>query len=144
MCEMLKKADDFLNSRGDFDTWVCESTDCKHNLWSEEVTKARTRDANGNRSIQWAKQITPKAIECHGCACMIDSRWTLEEIGDLWHLSRERVRQIEEVARKKLKKRDYPELKLHQIEGVKEESHLLAKMNGKWRQLDVIQTARYY
>ncbi len=140
-CEMLTKTDDFLNGRDDFDTWVCERTDCQHNLCSEEITRARSREENGNLCQQWSKKITPKAQEYHGCACLIDSQWTLEEIGDLWHLSKERVRQIEEVALKKFQRRVHLELRLVQDEGVKEESHLLGKMNGRWRQLDVMQAA---
>ncbi len=128
------------------ENWVCQRTDCQHNLWFVGVTKPRKRQGEFQSAKQLQVVITPKAQECHGCDCLVNDEWTLEEIGDIWSISRERVRQIQDNALRTLRKAQHPELALHHKEGLKEDSHLIGKMHGRWRQLDVIQTARrrYY
>jgi DNA-directed RNA polymerase sigma subunit (sigma70/sigma32) len=48
--------------------------------------------------------MTDKALTIGNCCCLIDEPWTPEEIGDIWGLTRKRVRQCEEIAWDKMQK----------------------------------------
>jgi len=62
----------------------CQNYDCRHNMFAYglKLDRERIKETRKTRSIR-------------NCDKLIDSEWTLEEIGQAWGLSRERIRQIE-------------------------------------------------
>jgi DNA-directed RNA polymerase sigma subunit (sigma70/sigma32) len=66
---------------------------CPHNLFWEGLR------LNLNRI-----HMTDKALAIGNCCCLIDEPWTPEEIGDIWGLTRKRIRQCEEIAWNKMQK----------------------------------------
>lgn len=68
----------------------CQNWGCRHNLFHQQK--------KGNRNSTIAK-------EMKNCVLFVGQPLTLEEVGDLWGLTRERVRQIERQAIIKLTKR---------------------------------------
>jgi len=48
--------------------------------------------------------MTDKALAVGNCCCLIDEPWTPEEIGDIWGLTKKRIRQCEEIAWRKVQK----------------------------------------
>jgi DNA-directed RNA polymerase sigma subunit (sigma70/sigma32) len=66
---------------------------CPHNLFWEGLR------LNLNKI-----HMTDKALTIGNCCCLIDEPWTPEEIGDIWGLTRKRVRQCEEIAWDKMQK----------------------------------------
>ena len=71
----------------------CTDFRCPHNLFWEELR------LNVNKI-----QITQKALEIRNCCCLINEPWTPEEIGDIWGLTEEGVRQCEALAWRKVQK----------------------------------------
>jgi len=47
---------------------------------------------------------TDKALAIGNCCCLIDEPWTPEEIGDIWGLTKKRIRQCEGTAWRKVQK----------------------------------------
>jgi DNA-directed RNA polymerase sigma subunit (sigma70/sigma32) len=66
---------------------------CPHNLFWEGLR------LNLNRI-----HMTDRALAIGNCCCLIDEPWTPEEIGDIWGLTRKRIRQCEEIAWNKMQK----------------------------------------
>jgi DNA-directed RNA polymerase sigma subunit (sigma70/sigma32) len=66
---------------------------CPHNLFWEGLR------LNLNRI-----HMTDKALAIGNCCCLIDEPWTPEEIGNIWGLTRKRIRQCEEIAWNKMQK----------------------------------------
>jgi len=75
------------------DSKPCKEYRCPHNLFWEQLR------LNLNKI-----QITNKASEIRNCCCLIDEPWTPEEIGDIWGLTGEGIRQCEAMAWKKVQK----------------------------------------
>jgi len=77
--------------------WVhsrpCVNYKCPHNLFWEGLK------LNLNKI-----HITSKALEIKNCCCLISESWAPEEIGDIWGLTRKRIKQCEAMAWRKLKK----------------------------------------
>ena len=71
----------------------CMNYGCPHNLFWEGLR------LNLNKI-----HMTDKALTIGNCCCLIDEPWTPEEIGDIWGLTRKRVRQCEEIAWDKMQK----------------------------------------
>ena len=71
---------------------VCDRFHCLHNLREGKLGK------NG--------KVNEYLRGCHSCDCLILRNATLQDIGEIWGLSRERIRQIEEKALKKIFKRE--------------------------------------
>ena len=71
----------------------CMNYGCLHNLFWEGLR------LNLNRI-----HMTDKALAIGNCCCLIDEPWTPEEIGDIWGLTRKRIRQCEEIAWNKMQK----------------------------------------
>lgn len=70
----------------------CQNFDCKQNIFWKELKLKRPKE-------------TELAKYFKNCMLNIDREMTLEEIGQMWGITRERVRQIEERAILKLYKR---------------------------------------
>ena len=75
------------------DSEPCMNTRCPHNLFWE-----------GLRLNLGKIHMTPKALDIGNCCCLINEPWTPEEIGDIWGLTKKRIRQCEGIAWKKLQK----------------------------------------
>ena len=124
-------------------TFVCQDVNCPHNLWYSGVTKA-----NLPNHKQFAINITPKAEQIHGCMLreyLGDQRWSLEEIGQIWGLSRERIRQIEERALEKIRLQPNHDLELHHQEGIHTtewRTRTIRVLSGKYIQADGIMQGR--
>ena len=73
-----------------FKEGCCVNYKCRHNFFWEEIKM------KGNKSIVGRSE-TP-AEEFGNCMCLLDRELTLDEIGEIYRMSRERVRQIEGVA----------------------------------------------
>ena len=71
----------------------CVNYKCPHNLFWEDLKFNREKI-----------RITDKALQIRNCCCLIINRWTLEEIGNTWGLTREEIRRSEEGAFKKLQR----------------------------------------
>jgi len=70
----------------------CTNYKCPHNLFWEGL------------KLNLAKiKITEKALEIGNCCCLIHEPWTPEEIGTVWGLAGERIKQSEATALKKVK-----------------------------------------
>lgn len=119
-------------------TWVCDNYECRHNLWWKGVVKPKK--VKGTQDFKAIKVVvTPKAEEVHGCMCCIHEPWTLEEIGQLWGFSRERIRQVEESALEKIKKMFLPDLFLIYEEGIhvtEWRTRTIRVLSGKYIQAD--------
>jgi DNA-directed RNA polymerase sigma subunit (sigma70/sigma32) len=69
------------------------NTRCPHNLFWEGL------------GLNLDKiHMTHKALAIGNCCCLIDEPWTPEEIGDIWGLTRKRIRQWEIIAWGKVRK----------------------------------------
>jgi DNA-directed RNA polymerase sigma subunit (sigma70/sigma32) len=65
---------------------------CPHNLFWEGL------------KLNLAKiKITEKALVIGSCCCLVHEPWTPEEIGTAWGLARERIKQCEAIALKKVR-----------------------------------------
>ena len=58
---------------------ICQDFNCKHNFFYVGLK------LNGSYETEKTKSIL-------NCCCLIDSPWTLEEIGEAWGLTREAIR----------------------------------------------------
>lgn len=72
--------------------WPCTNFVCQENLFYRQIVDPKK-----------AKE-TERSKEIGNCLLMNDRSWTLEEIGECWGLSRERIRQIEEKAMARVEK----------------------------------------
>jgi hypothetical protein len=72
----------------------CTNVKCSNNLFCEDLKLNRENI-----------EMTEKALEIRNCCCLIVRPWILEEIGNAWGLTREQIRQYQEVALKKLQTR---------------------------------------
>jgi DNA-directed RNA polymerase sigma subunit (sigma70/sigma32) len=86
--------------RGRINSEPCVNYKCPHNLFWEGLK------LNLNRI-----HITSKALEIRNCCCLISESWASEEIGDIWGLTEEKIKQWEAIAWRKMKKRLYKQLK---------------------------------
>jgi len=79
--------------------WVtrkpCPDYRCPHNLFWEGLSL-------DGRKIH----LTDKALAIGNCCCLVDEPWTLQEIGEVWGLTRERIRQYEAKALRKVQKKN--------------------------------------
>src|SRR5512139_3663982 len=71
----------------------CTNFKCPHNLFWEELSLDREKI-----------QMTDKALEIRNCCCKIVDPWTPEEIAEAWGLAKERIKQSEAAAWRKLKR----------------------------------------
>jgi DNA-directed RNA polymerase sigma subunit (sigma70/sigma32) len=69
------------------------NTRCPHNLFWE-----------GLRLNLDKIHMTDKALAIGNCCCLIEEPWTPEEIGDIWGLTKKRIRQREGIAWRKVQK----------------------------------------
>ena len=76
---------------------ICPSTNCPFHIFNDEVYIPSLR-SKGN----WEKHLTPKVIELNGCLKYLDHPMSLSEVGNIYGLTREGVRWIEEHALKKV------------------------------------------
>lgn len=68
----------------------CKNTKCRHNiLWNDLKLPQEAKETEASLSFQ-------------NCMRLVDEKSTLEVIGDIWKLTRERVRQVERDAMIKL------------------------------------------
>jgi len=71
----------------------CMDYGCPHNLFWEGLR------------LNLAKiHMTDKALAIGNCCCLIDEPWTSDEIGDIWGMTKKRIRQSEEIAWRKVQK----------------------------------------
>ena len=71
----------------------CMNYGCRHNLFWKELR------------LNFDKiHMTDKALAVGNCCCLIDEPWTPKEIGDIWGLTKKRIRQSEEIAWRKVQK----------------------------------------
>ena len=75
------------------DSEPCMDTRCSHNLFWEGL----------NLNLDKI-HMTHKALLIGNCCCLIGEPWTAEEIGDIWGLTKKRIRQCEGIAWKKVRK----------------------------------------
>jgi hypothetical protein len=68
----------------------CEITFCHHNMFWDGL------------KLNKRAQPTEASLEFSNCMALLDREMTLEEIGEMWGISRERIRQIERDATMKL------------------------------------------
>src|SRR4030042_3666994 len=68
----------------------CKRTSCRHNMFWDELNLGPK-----------AKE-TKASLESSNCMCLLKGEMTLDEIGDMWGMTRERIRQIERDALIKL------------------------------------------
>jgi DNA-directed RNA polymerase sigma subunit (sigma70/sigma32) len=74
------------------------NTRCSHNLFWEGL------------GLNLDKiHMTHKALAIGNCCCLIDEPWTPEEIGDIWGLTKKRIRRCEGIAWRKVQKKGLPE-----------------------------------
>jgi RNA polymerase sigma-32 factor len=69
----------------------------------EEVANAESRELISRKVKEFGETLTGKDKVIFDARLMAEEPLTLQEIGDRYHISRERVRQIEERIKKKLK-----------------------------------------
>lgn len=67
----------------------CQNKDCRHHVLWRDLDLPKGKE-------------TPVSLSFSNCMCLINRTFTLEEIGELWGLTRERIRQIEERAQIKI------------------------------------------
>ena len=72
----------------------CTNFKCPSNLFWEDLKLNREEI-----------RMTDKAFEIRNCCCLIKRPWTPEEIGDVWGLTEEEIRRLEEEALKKLQRK---------------------------------------
>jgi DNA-directed RNA polymerase sigma subunit (sigma70/sigma32) len=83
------------------DSEPCVNYKCPHNLFWEGLKLNRAK-----------VKITGKALEIRNCCCLINEPWTREEIGDIWGLTKKRIKQCEDIAwRKMYKERTHKQLR---------------------------------
>ncbi|MCL6577972.1 MAG: hypothetical protein K6T73_01110 [Candidatus Bathyarchaeota archaeon] len=64
-------------------TKPCLNYDCRHNIfWTGLRLPSKSKETKSSREIL-------------NCCCLINHEFTLEEIGDMWGLTRDRIRQLE-------------------------------------------------
>ena len=73
----------------------CVNYKCPHNLFWEGLK------LNLNKI-----HITNKAFGIRNCCCLVNESWTPKEIGDIWGLTRKRIKQCEAMAWKKIYSRN--------------------------------------
>ena len=61
---------------------ICKDFDCQHNFFYTGLRLANPQE-------------TEKTASILNCCCLIDGPWTLDEVGQAWGVSRERIRQME-------------------------------------------------
>ena len=76
------------------DSEPCVNYKCPHNLFWEGLKLKRAK-----------VKITGRALEIGNCCCLIHEPWTPEEIGDIWGLTKKRIKQCEEIAWRKMQKK---------------------------------------
>jgi hypothetical protein len=74
------------------DSEPCLDYKCPHNLFWEGL-KLDLKKIN----------ITIKALEIRNCCCLMREPWAPEEIGDIWGLTRKRIRHCEIIAWRKIR-----------------------------------------
>ena len=78
----------------------CLNFKCPHNLFWE-----------GLRLSPHNIHFTKKALDIGNCCCFIQKGWTIEEIAETWGLEKNRVKESEILAWKKLKRRIHSQLR---------------------------------
>ena len=78
------------------DSKPCLNYRCPHNLFWERLGLNR-------RKIN----LTNKALEIRNCCCLIKNPWTSEEIAKTWGLPKERIREFEAGAWRKVLKQNF-------------------------------------
>ena len=71
----------------------CTNFKCPHNLFWEKLSLSREKI-----------QMTDKALEIRNCCCLIKRPWAPEEIAEAWGLTKERIKQSEAAAWRKLER----------------------------------------
>ena len=71
---------------------ACENFKCPHNLFWEDLKLSREKI-----------RMTNKALEIRNCCCLIKRPWTPEEIAEAWGMTKERIKQSEAAAWRKVK-----------------------------------------
>jgi hypothetical protein len=77
------------------DSELCMNYRCPHNLFWEGLR------LNLNKI-----HITDKALEIRNCCCLINEPWTVEEIGEVWGLTMEKIMRCEGMAWEKIHKKN--------------------------------------
>lgn len=72
---------------------ACMNHECPHHLFWQELKLDMKKIT-----------ITKKALKIRNCCCLINEPWTPEEIRDAWGLAREKVRQCEQSAWRKVRR----------------------------------------
>lgn len=83
---------------------VCHNRNCHHHMLSQILFKGTSSSTKKKGApIKGKAKETEASMEFGNCMLMLTRSFTLEEIGEMWGLTRERIRQIEERALGKLR-----------------------------------------